>query len=73
MFRLLRESNLRMFSRLTSEEWQRCGMHAERGRMTVADLARHMASHDVNHIDQVRRLLELAAQTRVPTSGDTAR
>ena len=57
MFRLLREANLRMFARLTPEEWQRSGIHAERGRMTVESLARHMAGHDLNHIDQVRRLL----------------
>jgi hypothetical protein len=57
MFRLLREANLRLFGRLTQEEWQRYGMHAERGRITVEDLARHMAAHDVNHIDQVRRSL----------------
>jgi hypothetical protein len=58
MFRLLREANLRMLARLTPEEWQRYGIHAERGRITVEDLARHMAGHDVNHINQVRRLLE---------------
>jgi len=58
MFRLLREANLRMFGRLTPEEWRRCGTHAERGRITVEDLARHMAGHDVNHIAQVRRRLE---------------
>jgi DinB superfamily len=58
MFRLLREANLRMLARLTPEEWQRYGMHAERGRITVQDLARHMAGHDVNHINQVRRSLE---------------
>ena len=57
MFRLLREANLRMLGRLTPEEWQRWGIHAERGRMTVKDLARHMAGHDINHIDQVRRLV----------------
>jgi hypothetical protein len=58
MFRLLREANLRMLVRLTPEEWQRYGMHAERGRITVEDLARHMAGHDVNHINQVRHSLE---------------
>ena len=58
MFRLLREANLRMFATLTPDEWQRHGFHAERGRITVADLARHMAAHDVNHIMQVRRYLE---------------
>jgi len=57
MFRLLREANLRMLARLTPEEWQRWGVHAERGRITVKDLARHMAGHDFNHINQVRLLL----------------
>ena len=58
MFRLLREANLRMLDSLTAEEWQRHGIHAERGRITVEGLARHMAGHDENHIMQVRRLLE---------------
>lgn len=58
LFRLLREANLRMFGMLTPEEWKRHGFHAERGRITVEDLARHMAAHDVNHIVQVRRYLE---------------
>jgi uncharacterized damage-inducible protein DinB len=57
MFRLLREANLRMFARLTPEQWQRHGVHAERGKMTVQGLCRHMAAHDVNHIDQVRKIL----------------
>jgi hypothetical protein len=56
MFRLLRKANLRMFGRLTPEEWHRHGKHAERGKITVEDLARHMAGHDVNHIIQVRQL-----------------
>jgi len=60
MFRLLREANLRMFGKLTAEEWQRHGIHAERGRLTVEALARHMAGHDVNHTFQMRRLLAQA-------------
>ena len=58
MFRLLRVANLRMFDRLTPDEWERYGIHAERGRMTVRDLSRHMVGHDARHIDQVRRTLE---------------
>ena len=57
MFRLLREANLRMLVRLTNEQWDRSGLHAERGKMTVRDLCRHMAAHDLNHIKQVRRIL----------------
>ena len=57
LFRLLREANLRMFSQLTAEQWENWGMHAERGRITVRELARHMAGHDRNHIDQIRGIL----------------
>jgi DinB superfamily len=57
LFRLLRETNLQMFAKLTPEEWQRHGIHAERGRMTVADLARQIAGHDLNHLEQIRKIL----------------
>src|SRR5215472_5969148 len=58
MFRLLRDANLRMLSNLTEDEWQRYGVHAERGRISVRDLARHMAGHDMNHVDQIRSILK---------------
>lgn len=61
MYGHLREANLRMLTNLTPEEWQRLGIHSERGRMTVKDLASHMAGHDINHIEQVRKIL--AGQT----------
>lgn len=55
MFRLLRVANVRMLRRLTPEQWERHGIHAERGPMTVRSLARHMAGHDRNHLDQIAR------------------
>jgi hypothetical protein len=57
MFRLLREANLRMFAQLTPAQWRRHGLHAERGKLTIEDLCRHMAAHDMNHIDQIRQIL----------------
>ena len=57
MFRLLRKTNLHMFSRLTPEEWQRRAVHAERGPMTVQDLVRQIAGHDLNHLEQIRKIL----------------
>jgi NADPH:quinone reductase-like Zn-dependent oxidoreductase len=35
-----------MLESLSPEQWKRSGDHAERGRLTVVDLARHMAAHD---------------------------
>jgi len=66
LFRLLREANLRMLERLTPAEWQRGGVHAERGPMTVESLARHMAGHDANHIQQIRSILGISP--RAPTT-----
>ena len=57
LFRLLRESNLRLLARLTPKQWQCSGMHVERGKITVQELARHMAGHDLNHIGQIRKIL----------------
>ena len=57
MFRLLREANVRMLERLSKGEWERFGVHSERGRISVRDLARHMAGHDMNHVDQIRSIL----------------
>src|ERR1700683_4194412 len=57
MFRLLREANLRMLSHLSGEQWECAGIHSERGKLTVRELATHMAAHDVNHIKQIERLL----------------
>jgi DinB family protein len=61
MFRLLRAANLRLLRSLNAEQRQRHGVHAERGRMTVDDLARHMAGHDRNHLEQIQRQLKPAA------------
>ena len=66
MFRLLREANLRMLGRLTSEEWESHGVHGERGPMTVRTLCFHMAGHDRNHVEQIRRILGKAGQSCVP-------
>ena len=57
MFRLLREANLRMLASLSEAEWDRSGLHAERGPISVRSLARHMAAHDVNHVLQIEKLL----------------
>lgn len=57
LFTLLRHANLGMFGRLTPEEWQRYGVHTERGEMSVRDLATQIAGHDLNHLEQIRKIL----------------
>lgn len=57
LFRALRKKNLQMLERLTPEEWQHFGVHSERGKMTLKELVRQVAGHDLNHIAQVREIL----------------
>lgn len=58
VFRVLRETNLRMFDGLTPEEWERHGIHLERGEMSVHDLAVQIAGHDINHLAQIKAVLK---------------
>jgi len=57
LFRLLRDANLQFLQRISPEQWQCFGIHAERGRITIKDLVVHMAGHDANHIRQIRTIL----------------
>jgi DinB superfamily len=57
LFRLLRAANVQFLERLEPGQWACCGIHAERGRITIRDLAVHMTGHDANHVEQIRRLL----------------
>jgi hypothetical protein len=56
-FRHLRAANLRMFSRFTPEDWQRSGIHAERGRLTMKDLVAQAAGHDLSHLKQAEHVI----------------
>jgi len=58
LFRLLREVNVQLLQQLTPEQWECFGIHAERGRITIRNLATHMAGHDANHFEQIRKLLK---------------
>lgn len=57
VYRLLRAANVQFLKALSPEEWECFGIHAERGRISVRDLARHMVGHDLNHIEQIRKIL----------------
>ena len=57
-FRVRRDESLRFLHGLRPEHWERGGVHATRGRMTMKDFVGLMAWHDDNHLDQLRRALE---------------
>lgn len=57
LFRALREANLALLASLTPEQWQHHGMHAERGKETIEQITRMFAGHDLNHLQQIERIL----------------
>lgn len=59
-WRVLREYNLRLYESMTAAEWERTGVHTERGEQTAHEIVRLQAGHDRSHIDQFRRGLGAA-------------
>lgn len=57
-FRRRREETLAFMRKLSPADWNRGGIHAVRGRLTLDHFAALMAWHDDNHLDQLKRALE---------------
>jgi hypothetical protein len=55
-FTIVRRANLALLAAAPAEDWQRVGMHAERGTQTVEHMVRLCAGHDLLHINQVARI-----------------
>ena len=56
-FRVLRETNLAFVKSLTPEQRKLFGMHAERGEESIERLTQLIAGHDINHLEQIERIL----------------
>lgn len=54
----LRRQTHRLLWSLAPEDWGRCGRHPYRGEVTIAQIARELAEHDLGHLWQARRLRE---------------
>jgi hypothetical protein len=57
-FRVLREANLALLKSLKPEQWQHYGIHSERGQETIKHIVCMFSGHDINHIQQIERILE---------------
>jgi len=57
-FRTRRDESLKFLRGLGPDQWERGGIHATRGRMTIKDFVALMAWHDDNHLDQLKRALD---------------
>ena len=58
LHRVLREANLALLESLSPEQWKHYGQHAERGQESIEHIVRLMAGHDVNHLQQIERILK---------------
>jgi hypothetical protein len=61
-WRVLRQANVRMLESLSPAEWERVGMHTERGPESARLTVELMAGHDRMHLDQIRRGLQVGAR-----------
>ncbi len=57
LFSALRRSNLALLRSLKPPQWRMYGVHAERGKETVARVATLFAGHDINHTRQIEKIL----------------
>jgi hypothetical protein len=58
-FRVLRRANLRLLARAGADDLVRVGVHAERGDESVAHMMRLYAGHDLLHLRQIDRILDV--------------
>jgi hypothetical protein len=56
-FKAVREANLGLLNSLAPEQWKHHGMHSERGKETIERLVQMTAGHDLNHLQQIERIV----------------
>jgi len=57
-FRVLRNSNLALLKSVPRKLWENYGIHQERGNESVAHIVRMIAGHDLNHLQQIEKILK---------------
>jgi uncharacterized damage-inducible protein DinB len=57
-FAAVRDANVALYKSLSAEQWKHYGMHAERGEETLERILHMMAGHDINHTQQIERILK---------------
>jgi hypothetical protein len=57
LFQILRKANISFLKSLTPQQMENFGIHSERGKESIAQMARMIAGHDINHLQQLEKLL----------------
>lgn len=64
-FRALRRITIVMWKNVAPEQFDRIGLHAERGEESLRTMLKMHAGHDLSHIDQFMRYLKAALESPV--------
>jgi len=59
-FRTLRENNLALLKTVSKDLLENYGLHQERGKESVNRIVQMVAGHDVNHLQQIERIVKAA-------------
>jgi len=57
-FLTLREANVALLKSVPRKLWENYGVHQERGNESVNHIVRMVAGHDLNHLQQVEKILK---------------
>jgi uncharacterized damage-inducible protein DinB len=57
LFATLRRRLVRLFESIGADEWERAGLHEERGLESIAGLLEHLVHHDQDHLNQLKNAL----------------
>jgi len=57
-FRSLREANLSLLKSVPRKLWENYGVHQERGNESINHLVNMVAGHDLNHLQQIEKILK---------------
>ena len=52
-----RQRFIAFFSGLSNEQWERGGIHPERGPFSMTDALMQVSAHDLDHLEQITRVL----------------
>lgn len=52
-----RRQFVEFFENLTAAQWERAGIHPERGHFTMTDAVIQVGHHDCTHLEQITRIL----------------
>ena len=53
LFSLLRSTTFQLYNNCTKKDWEKIGIHPERGAMTIRELLELYADHSERHIEQI--------------------